>query len=246
MPEARKAILGHAATTVVTLEGRGAAILDSRGTHEIRSFPLYGTVDPCGAGDSFTAALVVAKLCGYSNEYAVMWANSAARWTCRQLYGVGGYPSPRDVYDEYRSLYRRSVVELNLEHLQPVRVDTNHEWGTEYWLANCELGGYGAKILEFHTGFRGSEHSHGTKDEILIATNTPIVVYTRMSDNTPPERHLLGVGAQLRVLPGLRHMIVNESGQTAYIFEVSNFEDEQTTKFSHAGRIGDESNIVGS
>lgn len=135
----------------------------------------------------------------------------------------------------------RPKIELNLNHLKLVRVE-EHLWGNEYWLANCESGGYCGKILEFRSGWRGSDHSHDNKDEILISTNGSITIYTRERDmnveGAPLVSNPLGLGEQMRIVPGRRHMIENTSGQTVYILEISSFEDEKTVKYVQARKVG--------
>lgn len=130
----------------------------------------------------------------------------------------------------------KPLIQLNLNHLKLLRVE-KHLWGYEYWLANCEPGCYGAKILEFHWDWHGSEHSHDTKDEILIATNVSITVYTRETEGAPLVSNQLLLGEQMRIVPGRRHMIENRSGETVYILEISNFEDEKTVKYLQAGKV---------
>jgi mannose-6-phosphate isomerase-like protein (cupin superfamily) len=151
---------------------------------------------------------------------------------CGFKYGVGGYLDIESVLDEYRLLYETPKLELNLEHLQVERVDTDHIWGREYWIVNCKGGDYGAKILEFKSGYRGSVHSHERKDETLCPLNGEIVI--ELQDSNGLKEHKLTRGMPLRVEAGRQHRITNTCGEIVYIHETSKFEDEQTTKYEGA------------
>lgn len=228
-PEVAKSSLGWDPILVVTQEGRGVLISNSLSTIPVPSLPLHETIDPCGAGDGFAAGFIVSILAGMSELDSGRIGNSMARWICKQLHGVGAYPTIDDIMNEYGIIYHDTGVRIDLGNIYTTRVDGDHNWGEEYWLANCDDGNYGAKILKFHTGWIGSTHYHVNKDEILIPMDGNIIIRLWDNDINIIE-HPLEVGHQMRIKPGEPHAIVNTSGSTVHILEISNFEDEETIK----------------
>ena len=72
-------------------------------TRTISAYPVSGPVDPCGAGDSCSAAIACAMASGTSLEVAAAFGNLIASITVRQL-GVTGTAPPDAVRARWREL----------------------------------------------------------------------------------------------------------------------------------------------
>jgi len=91
---------------VLLTRGEAGITLAEVGDSEARTisaYPVSGPVDPCGAGDSCSAAIACAMAAGTSLEVAAAFGNLIASITVRQL-GVTGIAPPDAVRARWREL----------------------------------------------------------------------------------------------------------------------------------------------
>lgn len=105
--------LGNAVFLLITHEAKGADVfgvatgsLAGRATTK----PLYPPLDACGAGDALNAMFVLSWRCNIGMSESLQLGNAAARWTCKQLYGVGGYPTMDDIEKEHKEIYGEELL----------------------------------------------------------------------------------------------------------------------------------------
>jgi len=87
-----------AETVIVTLDVRGALVLDNERTFRVPSYKVK-VVDTTGGGDSFTAGFIHAKYHGYSNEEAVKFASAVAALNIVTPGASTDLPSENDVVE---------------------------------------------------------------------------------------------------------------------------------------------------
>lgn len=92
-------------------------------------------------------------------------------------------------------------------------------WGTEYWIANCDL--YCLKYLILLPGRCSSLHSHKEKDETFYIDHG--IVNLQLCDETV----MLHQGQSVRILPGQIHKFWNAGLEEAVIVEVSTHHDDK-------------------
>jgi rfaE bifunctional protein kinase chain/domain len=86
---------------------KGMTLCDGNGpVTAIASYPVTGPVDICGAGDSCSAGLVAAKVCGASLIEAGMFGNLVASITVQQI-GTTGTARPEQVRARWEEVRRR-------------------------------------------------------------------------------------------------------------------------------------------
>lgn len=72
----------------------------------VPAYPVVGTIDPVGAGDSCSAGIISALLAGASWEQAAAFGNLIASITIQQI-GVTGTASPQQVWERWRQVKRQ-------------------------------------------------------------------------------------------------------------------------------------------
>jgi ribokinase len=87
-----------AETVIVTLDVKGALVLDDERTFRVPSYKVK-VVDTTGGGDSFTAGFIHAKYQGYSNEEAVKFASAVAALNIVTPGASTDLPSENDVVE---------------------------------------------------------------------------------------------------------------------------------------------------
>jgi ribokinase len=87
-----------AETVIVTLDVKGALVLDDERTFRVPSYKVK-VVDTTGGGDSFTAGFIHAKYHGYSNEEAVKFASAVAALNIVTPGASTDLPSENDVVE---------------------------------------------------------------------------------------------------------------------------------------------------
>jgi ribokinase len=87
-----------AETVIVTLDVKGALVLDGERTFRVPSYKVK-VVDTTGGGDSFTAGFIHAKYHGYSNEEAVKFASAVAALNIVTPGASTDLPSENDVVE---------------------------------------------------------------------------------------------------------------------------------------------------
>jgi|GEM_PF-337920 len=87
-----------AETVIVTLDVKGALVLDDERTIRVPSYKVK-VVDTTGGGDSFTAGFIHAKYQGYSNEEAVKFASAVAALNIVTPGASTDLPSENDVVE---------------------------------------------------------------------------------------------------------------------------------------------------
>ncbi len=105
--EAITALGSQDVSVVVLTSGEaGSRIWSGSQTVSIPAFPVQ-TVDTTGAGDSFAASYVCARLCGYAVVEAAEFASIAAGLSCMGLGAQSALPSFKDVDDALNEQRRR-------------------------------------------------------------------------------------------------------------------------------------------
>ena len=89
----------------VTLGAQGMLVADNHQVHRAPGFPIAGPVDPVGAGDSTSAAIVAAMAAGADQMEAAHIANLAGSITTRQI-GTTGTASPAQIRRRHREVSR--------------------------------------------------------------------------------------------------------------------------------------------
>ncbi len=89
----------------VTLGAQGMLVADSHQVYHALGFPIAGPVDPVGAGDSTSAAIVAAMAAGADLMEAAHIANLAGSITTRQI-GTTGTASPTQIRRRHREVSR--------------------------------------------------------------------------------------------------------------------------------------------
>lgn len=84
----------------LTLAERGMLIADGSDVQEARGFPVTGPIDPVGAGDATSAALLASRACGATLTEAAVIANLAGSITVQQL-GTTGTASPMQLLKRF-------------------------------------------------------------------------------------------------------------------------------------------------
>ncbi len=87
-----------AETVIVTLDVRGALVLDDERSFRVPAYKVK-VVDTTGGGDSFTAGFIHAKYKGYSNEEAVKFASAVAALNIITPGASTDLPSEEDVVE---------------------------------------------------------------------------------------------------------------------------------------------------
>lgn len=87
----------------LTLGERGMLVANSNHVERVDAFRVEGPIDPVGAGDSTSAALVAALSTGAELNEAALIANLTASITIQQL-GTTGTASPAQILRRYREL----------------------------------------------------------------------------------------------------------------------------------------------
>ena len=92
-------------TIILTKDGMGCEIWTDR---EHRVYPIskdlvrkFKIVDPTGAGDSFSAALIKKLLDGSGFEEAIYFAQVAACITCSRLGASPAFPTLEEIMENY-------------------------------------------------------------------------------------------------------------------------------------------------
>lgn len=101
----------------LTLGDQGMAAFDGEQMLRLPAIPVSGPIDPVGAGDSASAALVAALAAGASALEAVQLALLAASVTVKKL-GTTGTASPEEILDVARN--HRDLVEHWEQRSHPV------------------------------------------------------------------------------------------------------------------------------
>lgn len=88
-----------------TCGDRGMLVMESAADEltEVRCFPVTGPIDTVGAGDSSSAALACALVCGANMQQAAAYGNLVASITIQKI-GVTGTASPEEVRARWREV----------------------------------------------------------------------------------------------------------------------------------------------
>ena len=88
----------------LTMAERGMLIADGDDVRQVRGFPVEGPIDPVGAGDSSSAALLASRASGASLAEAAVIANLVGSITVQQL-GTTGTASPTQLLRRYDEVF---------------------------------------------------------------------------------------------------------------------------------------------
>lgn len=90
--------------TVKTRGEEGVVAVYGDAELKVNTVPVPAPNNPCGAGDTFFAAYILATASCFPLEKACRIGVAAARYTAKQLVGTG-YPEWGDIYREYEEIY---------------------------------------------------------------------------------------------------------------------------------------------
>jgi len=98
------AVLAGRGPTVVVKDGEHGAVLarPDGATHRAVGRPIL-PVDTTGAGDSFDAAFLAARLAGLSDLEALRWGNAAGRLATTRVGGTAGQPTEAELQAELQA-----------------------------------------------------------------------------------------------------------------------------------------------
>ena len=103
--EHAQALAHHARRPVfVTLGDRGMLVAEARDVFHARGFPVSGPVDPVGAGDSTSAALLASRAADATLTEAALIANLVSSITVQQI-GTTGTATPSQLLKRYDELF---------------------------------------------------------------------------------------------------------------------------------------------
>jgi ribokinase len=97
-------VLARHGPTVVVKDGERGAVLAVAGREPFRAVgrPIV-PVDTTGAGDSFNAAFLAARVRGLSDVEALRWGNAAGRLATTRVGGTAGQPTEAELAAELRA-----------------------------------------------------------------------------------------------------------------------------------------------
>ena len=108
--EHAQALSGRARRPVfLTMAEKGMLIADGNDVQEARGFAVTGAIDPVGAGDSTSAALLASRACGATLTEAAVVANLVGSITVQQL-GTTGTASPVQLLKRFDEVSRPNAA----------------------------------------------------------------------------------------------------------------------------------------